>query len=149
MNSRRSRIFLVDDHPMTLRFVRDFISAMSDVEMCGESSSAEGALEILATAAPDLVLVDTALGRMNGIDFVAEAQQRWPGLACLMLSGHGQEHYVTRALNVGARGYVLKGDPTELPQAIRSVLQGGQYLSPNLPVSRYGRIRPSQGPVTR
>lgn len=86
---------------------------------------------------------------MDGIDFVAAAQQRWPGLACLMFSGHGQEHYVTRALNVGARGYVLKGDPSELPEAIRSVLRGGDYLSPNLRMSRFGRRRPGQGPITR
>lgn len=123
---------------MTLRFVRDYISELSDLEMCGESSTAEEALEALAEAAPDLVLVDTALGPMDGIDFVAETQQRWPGLACLMLSGHGQQHYVERALNVGARGYVLKGDPSELPAAIRSVLRGGQYLSPNLRVPRFG-----------
>lgn len=132
MSGRPSRIFLVEDHPMMLEVVRDFISVMSDLQMCGEAASAEDALEILDAAAPDLVLVDTSLGRMNGIDFVAEVQQRWPGLPCLMLSGHGQEHYVARALNVGARGYVLKGDPSELPQAIRSVLGGGQYISPNL-----------------
>ncbi len=134
MNNRPSRIFFVEDHPSVLEVVRDFIAAISDLHMCGVSSSAEEALEILPTAAPDLVLVDTALGRMNGIDFVAEVQQRWPGLACLMLSGYGHAHYVARALNVGARGYVLKGDPSELPQAIRSVLGGGRYLSPNLVV---------------
>lgn len=134
MNRQPSRIFFVEDHPMVLDVVRDFIAAISDLQMCGVSSSAEEALEILPKAAPDLVLVDTALGRMNGIDFVAEAQQRWPGLACLMLSGHGHEHYVARALNVGARGYVLKGDPSELPDAIRFVLRGGRYLSPNLRV---------------
>lgn len=135
MSNRPTRIFFVEDHPLTLAIVREFISVISDLQVCGESSSAEEALEILDVAAPDLVLVDTALGRMNGIDFVAEVQQRWPGLPCLMLSGHGHEHYVARALNVGARGYVLKGDPSELPQAIRSVLEGGQYLSPELPVS--------------
>jgi DNA-binding NarL/FixJ family response regulator len=135
MSNRPSRIFFVEDHPLTLEVVRDFISAMSDLHMCGESSSAEEALEILDVTAPDLVLVDTALAGMNGIDFVAEVQKRWPGLPCLMLSGYGHEHYVARALNVGARGYVLKGDPSELPQAIRSVLEGGRYLSPELPVS--------------
>lgn len=61
---------------MTLQFVRDLISGILDLEMCGESSTAEGALEILTEAAPDLVLVDTALAHMNGIDFVAAAQQR-------------------------------------------------------------------------
>ncbi len=135
MSNRPSRIFFVEDHPMTLAVVRDFISVMSDLHMCGESSSAEAALELLDVTAPDLLLVDTALGRMNGIDFVAEVQKRWPGLPCLMLSGHGHEHYVARALNVGARGYVLKGDPSELPKAIRSVLDGGRYLSPSLLVS--------------
>lgn len=73
--------------------------------------------------------------RPSRIFFVAEVQQRWPGLPRLMLSGHAKEHYVARAQNVGARGYVLKGDPSELPQAIRSVLEGGRYLSPNLVAS--------------
>ncbi|MEX2471605.1 MAG: response regulator transcription factor [Gemmatimonadota bacterium] len=138
MNSQPTRVFFVEDHPKVLEIVRDFIAAIPDLQLCGVSSSAEEALETLPTATPDLVLVDTALGRMNGIDFVAEAQQRWPGLACLMLSGYGDEHYVARALNVGARGYVLKGDPSELPRAIRSVLGGGLYLSPNLRVP--GRV---------
>jgi DNA-binding NarL/FixJ family response regulator len=135
MSNRPNRIFFVEDHPVTREVVRDSISVMSDLQLCGESSSAEEALEILDVTAPDLVVVDTALGGMNGIDFVAEVQKRWPGLPCLMLSGHGHEHYVARALNVGARGYVLKGDPSELPQAIRSVLEGGRYLSPELPAS--------------
>jgi DNA-binding NarL/FixJ family response regulator len=119
--------------------LRDYLGALPGFEVCGESESAEEALEKLDAAAADLVLVDTSLPHMTGIDFVGEVAARWGSLPCLMLSGHGHEGYVQRALAAGARGYVLKGDPAELPGAIREVLGGHEYVSPRL---RGGRPEP-------
>lgn len=79
--------------------------------------------------AVDLVIVDVALPAMNGIDLVAALHERFPTLPCLMLSGHTELNYVRRALDVGARGYVMKGDPFALPEAVRTVLAGEIYLS--------------------
>jgi DNA-binding NarL/FixJ family response regulator len=130
------RIFLVEDHPLMREVVRDFLGAVPGFEICGESTTAEDALEQLGDARPDLVIVDSSLPRMSGIDLVGEVRARWDGLPCLMLSGHGHEGYVQRAFDAGARGYVLKGDPAELPRAIREVLDGMEYLSPRLRSAR-------------
>ena len=126
------RIFLVEDHPLMREVVRDYLGAVAGMEICGESVTAEDALEKLARACADLVLVDTSLPRMSGIDLVAAVRERWDGLPCLMLSGHDHESWVQRAFDAGAHGYVLKGDPAELPRAIREVLEGQRYLSPRL-----------------
>ncbi|HUG62373.1 MAG TPA: response regulator transcription factor, partial [Methylomirabilota bacterium] len=83
----------------------------------------------IPAAKPDLLLVDLSLPRMNGADLIQLAQERWPDLPSLVLSGHGEAAYVTRARAAGARGYVLKGNPYELPDAIHSVLRGKEYLS--------------------
>lgn len=126
------RIFLVEDHPLMREVMRDYLGALAGFEVCGEAVTGEEALERLGDADADLVLVDTSLPKMSGIDLVAAVTERWRELPCLMLSGHGQETYVARALDAGARGYVLKGDPSELPKAILRVLEGGRYLSPSL-----------------
>ena len=132
MTERAARIFVIEDHPLMREVLRDYLGAMPGVEICGEATSGEEALERLDEVEADLLLVDTTLGGMNGIDFVKRVAARWKDLPCLMLSGHGQEGYVERALHAGARGYVLKGNPAELPRAIEKVLGGEVYLSPKL-----------------
>ncbi len=132
MTGRAARIFVIEDHPLMREVLRDYLGAMPGVEICGEATSGEEALERLDEVEADLLLVDTTLGGMNGIDFVKRVAARWTDLPCLMLSGHGQEGYVERALHAGARGYVLKGNPAELPRAIEKVLGGEVYLSPKL-----------------
>lgn len=73
--------------------------------------------------------VDTSLPDMNGIELVRRLLDRRPDILCLMYSGHEETFYVERALEAGARGYLVKGNPRELPGAIRQVLNGGTYLS--------------------
>jgi len=76
-------------------------------------------------------VVDLSLPGRSGLDLVEEIQKRW-GTPCVILSGHGERTYVGRALACGARGYVLKGNPQDLPVAIREVLDGEIHLSPTL-----------------
>lgn len=117
---------------MMREVVRAYLGAIPGLSICGEAHTGEEALERLAETAADLVVVDTSLPTMGGIDLVAALHDRWADLPCLMLSGHSQESYVERALDAGARGYVLKGQPSELPEAIRRIMEGGRYLSPRL-----------------
>jgi DNA-binding NarL/FixJ family response regulator len=74
------------------------------------------------------VLVDVSLPGMNGLDFVAALQNRCPDVVCLILSGHRARWYVERARELGARGYVVKGDLPGLRSALRAVLAGGFYF---------------------
>lgn len=122
-------IYLVEDHPLMRQVVGQLVAGTPGLDVVGTADSGEAALDALADAAADLVLVDVSLPNMNGVELVAEIQARWPGLRCLMLSGHLEPVYAQRALAAGARGYVLKGNPAELTDAIHRVLGGEVYLS--------------------
>ena len=126
------RIFIVEDHPMMRRMLHDYIQAEPDLEVCGTAATGAEALVALADLAADLVVVDMSMPKMSGVDLVETLLARQPDLSCLMYSGHSELSYVERARAAGARGYVLKGGPDELPQAIRRVLAGEEYLSESL-----------------
>ena len=123
------RVYVVEDHMGMRMVLREFIEREAGLAVCGAAETAEEALEALARLEADLALVDVSLPGMSGIDLVEVALERWPHLVFLMYSGHGETGYVKRALAVGARGYVLKGDPYELPEAIRQVMRGERYVS--------------------
>jgi DNA-binding NarL/FixJ family response regulator len=155
-----ARIYVVEDHDYMRRMLSKYLSGLSAVELVGTAESAEEALEALArlknetavedetdsagapavesAAAADLVLVDMSLPEMNGTQFVSEVRVRWPKLPCVILSGHGEKSYVERAFEAGAEGYILKGDPYELEEAIEQVLDGKRYTSPALDSSVRG-----------
>ncbi len=79
-----------------------------------------------------MLLVDVSLPQMNGIELVAVLHTMYPELPCLMLSGHHAAHYVTRALEAGAWGYVLKDNPNEIIEGIERVLEGKIYVCKRL-----------------
>lgn len=104
----------------------------SDFELAGRAETAKEALAGLSEAKADLVVIDVSLPEMSGIELAGEIKTRWPELLCLMLSGHQEVTYAERALAAGAHGYVVKGDPYEIPEAMRHVLGGEKYLSKSL-----------------
>lgn len=123
------RIFIVEDHEFMLAMLREYIDSESDLSVCATATSGETALESLADIVADLVLIDLSLPGISGLELVAALKAQSPSLPCAILSGHGEAHYVERALAAGAQGYILKGDPDELPDAIRLMLQGERYIS--------------------
>ena len=127
-----SRIFLVDDHDILRRSLRSLLEREADFAICGESETAVAAIEAIAAARPDLVLVDVSLPDMSGIELVEKLSSQHPDLPLLMLSGHDTSGYAAQALEAGACGYVLKGRGAEIPHAIRMALAGERYLSEDL-----------------
>lgn len=123
------KIFIVEDHPLMRSMLKEFIEALPDLEVCGATRTGEEALEHLAIASADLVLIDVSLPKMSGIELVGEVKQRWPHLPCLMLTGHQEITYVERAVAAGASGYVIKGEPLDLYEALDHVREGKAYLS--------------------
>jgi DNA-binding NarL/FixJ family response regulator len=123
------RVFIIEDHPVMRQMLHEFIAGVPEMEVCGVAGSGEEALEHLEAAHADLLLIDMSLPEMSGIDVVTSVHMMWPQLRCLMVSGHGEASYVKRAFDAGASGYVLKGNPHELPGAIQQVLAGDTYLS--------------------
>lgn len=127
-----ANIYLVEDHPLLQRMLREVIARWPELQVCGGATTAHAALVQLPTLAIDLMLVDVSLPDRNGIELVELILRQRPALPCVMLSGHQEHSYVQQALVAGARGYIAKGNPLELRDAINQVLQGRLYVSPSL-----------------
>jgi DNA-binding NarL/FixJ family response regulator len=129
------RILLVDDHPLVREGLRARLQAGGGCEVSAEAGSAEGAMQALLRERPDLVLMDVGLkgSEANGIELAARMIERCPELRVLMFSMYDNPEYVQRALQAGARGYVLKDAAAdELLAAIEAVRSGGTFLSPGV-----------------
>lgn len=125
------RVLLIDDHPLVRDGLRARLASVSDVEVVGEAGNAEEAEREVDACAPTLVLMDVGMRDVNGIDLTAQLLARHPALHVLMLSMYDNPEYVQRALQAGARGYVLKDAPaSEIVAAIAAVAGGGTFLSP-------------------
>lgn len=129
VSERTYRIFVVDDHDIVREMLSAYITMEGDLQLCGEAASGEEALIGIQSVDCDLALIDVAMPGMNGIELVRRIKETRPGLRCLMLSGHAERVYVRDSLSAGAHGYVMKGDPDAILQAIRKVLEGELYLS--------------------
>lgn len=124
------RILLVDDHPMVREGLVARLQAVPRFEVVGEAGGRADALELLASVRPDVVLMDVGLKDGNGIALGAEMLIAQPAIRLLMFSMYDNPEYVQRALQAGARGYVLKDAPaTEIVSAIDAVAAGGTFLS--------------------
>lgn len=121
-------ILLVEDHTVFASVLVRLLREADDLEVTLVAKTAEEALQHLSEEEFDLVLVDVFLPKMSGITLVALIHNRYPGLPCLMLSGHMLGHYVRSAIQAGARGYVLKDNPARILTGIRKVLKGEVYI---------------------
>ncbi len=127
------RVLLADDHAIVRDGVRLILNAQSDMEVVGEASNGEEALDLARTLKPDLVLMDIGMPGINGLEATKLLKQMQPALHILILTMHDDEDYFFRILSAGASGYVLKGAGSdELLNAIRAVVQGGVYLYPTM-----------------
>lgn len=124
-----NQALLVEDHPLMRETLSQFVNEIADVELVGAVGTAREALEFCEKSPPTLALIDVSLPEMSGIELVREIRKHYPDIKCLMLSGHQEVTYIRRALANGAQGYVLKGDPEELLQAVDHVIKGESYLS--------------------
>lgn len=122
-------IYIVEDHDDMRRILAEFLTVQSGLEVLGGAATAEEALESLERDQPNLLLVDVALPGMSGLELLERVRSRWPGVRCVILSGHGQREHVERALEAGAWGYILKGNPHEVPTALHRVIEGEVFLS--------------------
>jgi DNA-binding NarL/FixJ family response regulator len=124
------RVLLADDHALFRAGIRSLLLAIEGVEIVGEARDGHEALRLVAAHTPDVLLLDVALPELNGIE-VAERLRDTPGTRVLILSMFANEEFVLRSLRAGAAGYLLKDSSVvELEAALRSVADGGSYLSP-------------------
>ena len=106
------------------------IATRPDLELCGEAEDSAGALHLIETNHPDLVLVDIALGNSNGLDLIRRIRERFDEIYILVWSMYPENLYAERALRAGAQGYLNKAQPTsQVLEAIRRVLAGKIFIS--------------------
>ena len=128
--ARKSRVFIVDDHPLVREGLANLINEQDDLIVCGEAEDSAEAITRLATARPDVALIDISLKNESGLELVKNLEVQFPWVALIVLSMHDEALYAERALHAGARGYVMKRETTKSVLAsIRHVLKGGIYVS--------------------
>jgi len=126
----KRRVFLVEDHPVTLQGLALLLNQEADLTVCGQAATVGKALSAIEAAKPDLVVVDIALPGRDGIELIKELTSFHPELPTLVLSTLDEGIYAERSLRAGARGYVMKEEAVDLLLlAVRQVLAGDVYLS--------------------
>jgi DNA-binding NarL/FixJ family response regulator len=126
----RTRILIVDDHPMMRDGLRQLIANEPDLEMCGEADDAPGALSQAETLKPNLAIVDITLRSTSGLELIKDLQIRSPETKVLVLSMHDESLYAERVLRAGGRGYIMKHEGGKrIIEGIRQVAAGRTFVS--------------------
>ena len=127
------RIVLADDHTILREGLRSLLTADAEFVVVGEAQDGREAVRCVERLEPDLLLMDLSMPRMSGMDAIREIKKRFPDTRVIALTVHKTEEYLLTTLQAGADGYVLK-DAThdELVMAIRTVMAGKFYLSPDV-----------------
>lgn len=125
------RVLLVKDHALMRAGLRLLLAQIAGIEDIAEASDGAEALTLINQLKPTIVLMDIAIGSVNGLEVVARAHEQHPDVRFIILSMYASAAYVRQALQVGAVGYLLKDSaPVELELAIKAVARGEIYLSP-------------------
>lgn len=125
------KILLVDDHNLVRAGFRSLLSTLTDVEIVAEANNGMDAIHQVRQSQPDLILMDIAMPGLTGLETTEHILAEFPGMKIILLSMYTNEEYVLQAVRIGASGYLVKdADAVEFELAIRSVYQGGNYLSP-------------------
>ncbi len=133
MIGQKTRIFLVDDHPLVREWLTNLIHQQLDLVVCGEAETAPEAYEAILRLRPDMAIVDISLKSGSGIELIKGLSTFRPPVAVIVLSMHDESLYAERALRAGARGYIMKRETTKkIIAAIRQVLEGKLYVSDKL-----------------
>jgi DNA-binding NarL/FixJ family response regulator len=126
----KKRILVVDDHPIVRQGLALLINREPDLVVCGEAEEASGAMHVLASARPDVLILDISLNGPDGLDLLKNIRTTHPSLPVLILSMHDESIYAERALRAGANGYIMKQEATEkVLDALRRILSGEIYVS--------------------
>ena len=136
------RVFLLDDHEVVRRGLRDLLEVEGEFEVVGEASTAAEALARVLAVKPRVAVLDVRLPDGNGVTVCRELRSRMPQLTCLMLTSFSDDEALFDAILAGASGYLLKQvGGTDLVGAVRTVAAGGSLLDPKLTASVMDRLR--------
>jgi len=148
-------VFLADDHAVIRDGLRFLLEAQSDITVVGDAANGRDAVRQIQKSLPDIAILDITMPELNGIEAAAQIRQLCPSVQIIILSIHGSAEHITRALQAGARGYLLKESAgIEVVDAVRAVHNGRRYLSQEISdtvVDNYmnQRVTGDQNPLAR
>ena len=136
------RVFLLDDHEIVRRGVRELLEAEGDIEVVGEAGTAEEALGRIPATTPDVAILDVRLPDGDGIAVCRDVRSKHPDIACLMLTSYSDDEALFTAIMAGAAGYALKEmRGPDLVDGVRRIAQGESLLDPSLVSAVLDRLR--------
>ena len=125
------RVLIADDHAVVRQGLRTFLDLQEDIEVVGEAADGEEAVAAAAQQAPDVILLDLVMPRLDGIGALRRLRETVPAARVIVLTSFGEDERLFTALRAGASGYLLKDvEPAELVRSIRTAHTGGAPLSP-------------------
>ena len=133
---KKTRIMLADDQQLVRAGFRALLKQIPAVEVVAEAADGREALVLFKKHRPDIVFIDIAMPKLNGLEAIARITRDFPNARVIVLSMYANQEYVMQAIQAGARGYLTKEDAvSELKAAIKGVTEGELYLSPH--ISKY------------
>jgi two-component system, NarL family, response regulator DevR len=136
------RVFLLDDHEVVRRGIRDVLESEPDITVVGEAGTAAEALARVPAVKPDVAILDVRLPDDDGVSVCRELRSKLPNLACLMLTSFGDDEALLSAIMAGASGYLLKQvRGSDIVGAVRTVAAGGSMLDPRMTATVIQRLR--------
>ncbi|MEQ8842850.1 MAG: response regulator transcription factor [Acidimicrobiales bacterium] len=139
------KIFLLDDHEMVRRGLRDILSAEEDLEIIGEAGTVNDGVRAIVELRPDIALVDVVLPDGDGVAVCEALSAHAPDVKILVLTSFSDDETLFAAINAGASGYVLKRvGSDELIRSVRSVHAGESLVDPRLTDRMFDRLRSGQ-----
>jgi DNA-binding NarL/FixJ family response regulator len=136
------KVFLLDDHEIVRRGVRELLETVDDFEVVGEAGTAEEGLSRIPPTKPDVAIIDMRLPDGNGVEVCREVRSREPEVQCLILTSFADDEALFDSIMAGAAGYLLKQiKGTDLVDAIRRVASGQSLLDPEITARVLERLR--------
>ena len=127
-------ILMAEDHKVVRQGIRQFLEREPDIKVVGEASNGEEAVRLAEALKPDVVIMDIAMPKLNGIEATKQIKTLYPSVAVLILTTYDDNEYVLSFFKVGAAGYLLKtARGSELIAAIRALYAGEVILHPVIP----------------
>ena len=136
------RLLIADDHPVVRDGLRAMLATQADMQLVGEAATGTQAVAHARALRPDVVLMDLQMPQLDGPAAIAALRQQAPEVRVLVLTTFGTDADITRAIDAGATGYLLKDTPREqLFAAIRAAARGEAVLSPSVATRVLGHMR--------
>ncbi len=136
MTSKKNKVIIADDHTLFRQGLKLILEDLDNIEVIADVASGKELIEVTAKTKPDLIIMDINMPNINGIEASRILLQEDPELKILVVSMYGDEHYYTRVIENGVKGFILKdADNSELRTAVKMILKGKTYFSQDLLVN--------------